>query len=60
MASMIMRYEEKEKKIILDHLVPVEERFKGMYFNYIPDGSLDAFRMKKGKWIFSENVVFGK
>jgi len=60
MASMIMRYEEKEKKIILDHLVPVEERFKGMYFNYIPDGSLDAFRFKKGKWIFSDNVVFGK
>ena len=60
MASMILRYEEKEKKILLDHLVPVEERFKGMYFNYIPDGSLDAFRMKKGKWIFSENVVFGK
>jgi hypothetical protein len=60
MASMILRYEEEEKKILLDHLVPVEERFKGMYFNYIPDGSLDAFRMKKGKWIFSENVVFGK
>jgi hypothetical protein len=60
MASMILRYEEKEKKILLDHLVPVEERFKGMYFNYIPDGSLDAFRMRKGKWIFSENVVFGK
>jgi len=60
MASMILRFEEKEKKILLDHLVPVEERFKGMYFNYIPDGSLDAFRLKKGKWIFIENVVFGK
>lgn len=60
MASMILRYEEKEKKILVDHLVPIEERFRGMYFNYVPDGSLDAYRLKKGKWIFTENVVFGK
>ncbi|MDQ3073004.1 MAG: hypothetical protein M3Q97_07070 [Bacteroidota bacterium] len=40
--------------IILDHMVPPNEAAKGQYRVYVPDGTYDYFRLKKGKWVFYE------
>lgn len=54
--SMALNYDEKEKMIVLDHLAPEDSRFVGQFQFYGPDFSYDAFKFKKGKWIFLRDV----
>ncbi len=54
--SMALNYDEKEKKIIMDHLAPEDSRFEGQYQFYGPDFSYDALQFKKGKWIFIKDI----
>lgn len=54
-AGMNLRYSQEYKAIMADHLIPPDEKSRGIQFNYVPDGSVDFFKWKKGKWIFFEN-----
>jgi hypothetical protein len=54
--SMTLNYDEKSKRIIFDHLSPIEEGLKGQYQFYAPDLSYDALKFKKGKWQHIENI----
>ena len=38
--------------IIYDHLSPTSPQLEGMYDFYVPDGSYDAFKWEKGKWVY--------
>jgi hypothetical protein len=55
-ASMILRYLPKEKMIVFDHLVPINETARGFFEAYIPDLSYDGLKFKKGKWELVENL----
>lgn len=54
--SMSLNYDENSKRIIFDHLSPIEEGLKGQYQFYAPDLSYDALKFKKGKWQHLENI----
>jgi len=54
--SMAFNYDEKSKRIIFDHLSPIEKELKGQYQFYAPDLSYDALKFKKGKWQHKENI----
>jgi hypothetical protein len=54
--SMSLNYDENSKRIIFDHLSPIEEGLKGQYQFYAPDLSYDALKFKKGKWQHIENI----
>jgi hypothetical protein len=54
--SMSLNYDDKRKRIIFDHLSPIEEGLKGQYQFYAPDLSYDALVFKKGKWQHVEQV----
>lgn len=55
-ATMLLRYNEKHKMIIIDHLSPAEDRFKEMYQYYGPDMSYDALEFKGGRWLLESNI----
>ena len=58
-AVMSLRYNEKKKMIVFDHLSPSNLSLKGKFESYGPDMSYDAFKFKKGKWIFLKNIEIG-
>jgi len=51
-ATMSLRYEQKLKMVVMDHLSPSDPRpeAKGMYSLYGPDMSYDGLRFNKGYW----------
>lgn len=51
--SMVMRYEKKKKEhlIVFDHLSPKAPQLEGMYEQYVPDGSYDAYAFREGMWV---------
>lgn len=55
-ASMMTKHDKNGKRIILDHLAPSDSRYEGYYMFYGPDSSYDALLLKKGEWVFQENV----
>lgn len=55
-ASMLLRYDPDEQRIILDHLAPAEDRFKGQYEYYGPDMSYDAWQLKDGHWRLTQGI----
>ena len=54
--SASVRYDEKQNRIVLDHLIPLKENQEGFDQFYVPDGSYDSYNYKNGKWIFKEDV----
>jgi len=55
-ANMILRYDEKYKMIIFDHLSPSEYEYTGLPQYYGPDFSYDALFFEKGKWNYLSDV----
>lgn len=55
-AMMSLRYDEDKKLITFDHLSPPNPSLEGQYQYYGPDGSYDALKFKKGKWILMEDL----
>ena len=55
-AYMQLNYDKSKKMIIVDHLSPSQEKYKGNYQYYGPDFSLDGFTFKKGKWLLVEDL----
>lgn len=48
--SMMLKQEKNGKRIVFDHLSPGEEKYEGAWMFYGPDGTLNAFELKKGIW----------
>ncbi len=57
-AVMTLNYEEKQERIVFDHLEPRQENLEGMYEFYGPTLSYDAYVLnrKKEVWEFREKV----
>ncbi len=55
-AKMMLRYDEKQKMIVFDHLAPSLKKFKGQYIYYGPDLSQDGFEFIEGFWVLKENL----
>jgi hypothetical protein len=54
--SMSVKYHDKFKTIVFDHLSPREPHLVNLKQFYGPDLSYDAFQYKKGKWELLQNV----
>lgn len=54
--KMMLRYDEKEKLIVFDHLAPSLKKFKGQYMYYGPDLSQDGLQFIDGYWILKPNL----
>lgn len=48
--SMKLNYDANEGMIVLDHLMPMKEIYKGQGETAVPDGSYEGYKYKKGKW----------
>lgn len=48
-----LRYYEKQKTIVVDHLSPREAIYEGFFPEYGPDGSYDGYVLENGKWKYS-------
>jgi hypothetical protein len=55
-ARMMLRYDEKLKMIVFDHLAPSQKKFEGQYMFYGPDMSHDGLQFKDGFWEFKANL----
>lgn len=55
-AKMMLRYDEKIKMIVFDHLAPEQKKFKGQYMYYGPDLSQDGLIFENGFWVLKENL----
>lgn len=55
--TMMLRYEEDRKRIMMDHLSPESPTMKGYYSFYVPDLSYDAFVFEDKKWVLKEDVI---
>ena len=53
---MSLRYDHKEKKIVFDHLAPINPSLEGQYQFYSPDASFDALELTRGKWVYSSDI----
>lgn len=48
--AMKLNYDNEEKMIVLDHLIPMREIFVGQGDTYVPDGTYEGFKYKRGRW----------
>ena len=53
---MTVRYNEKNKMIVFDHLSPIEPALKNNPRFYAPDSSYDGFRFRKGIWEYIPDI----
>jgi len=56
-AGVRLNYSSRYKKIIFDHLVPINEASEGIFADYVPDGTFDALVMKNGAFVLETDVV---
>jgi len=55
-SNMLLRYDEDEKRIVMDHLAPSSPLYQDNFRFYGPDFSYDAYVYEKGKWVLFKNV----
>jgi hypothetical protein len=55
-AVMSLKFEEKKKRIVFDHLSPPSPQLSGNFKTYGPDFTYDAYQWKQGKWMLYKNV----
>ncbi len=55
-ASMQMKYDEKSKMIVFDHLEPSDRLYVGQYSFYGPDLSYDAYLLSDDGWKFQSDI----
>lgn len=57
--SMLLKYDNNKHRIIFSYLAPREygkDVFEGQHQYYGPDGSFDAYELKKKKWVLREAI----
>lgn len=55
-AKMLLTWDNKQKRIVFDHLSPSEPRYVGVFQFYGPDFSYDALYFENHKLVFKSNV----
>jgi hypothetical protein len=56
--AFVLRYNENLNMIVFDRLSPIEPQLTGQYQYYCTgDFEYDGFKIKKGKWLFQENIA---
>lgn len=55
-AVMMLKYHQKKKMIVFDHLSPTSPSAKGQYRYYGPDFTYDGFYFRKGMWNYRKNL----
>lgn len=55
-AKMMLRFDEKIKMIVYDHLAPSHKKFTGQYMYYGPDLSQDGIQFIEGFWVVKPNL----
>lgn len=55
-AVMSLKYDEKKKMIIYDHLSPSDPLLKGNYESYGPDMTYDGYKFKDARWNYVKNI----
>jgi hypothetical protein len=58
-AKVRLNWDEQYQMIIMDHLIPWESPY-GKGTTAVPDGSYDAYRLDKGKWVYVDKVFDDK
>lgn len=56
-ASMGLRYDEKQKLLLIENIVPDKPANAGNFEFYYPDGSFDALSWKNGKWEKQKGII---
>ena len=54
--QMSLKWNERMKMIVFDHLSPSRPSFTGNYEYYGPDFSYDGFRFEKDAWVLTEQI----
>ena len=54
--SVSVRYQQKEQRIVFNHLVPPKKDLEGLEEYYIPEGTFNSYQYNKGKWLLEEDV----
>jgi hypothetical protein len=54
--SASVKYHPKKDCIVMDHLSPKNPIMTGIYADYGPDGTYSLFILKKGKWIYMDEI----
>ncbi|MBK8227508.1 MAG: hypothetical protein IPK70_10085 [Flavobacteriales bacterium] len=55
-ASMMLRYDREQGRIVLDHLAPIRADLQGRGALMGPDMSFDAFAWQKGQWRYQRDI----
>jgi len=56
-STISVKYLEKEKRIIFDHLIPMKKDLEGLHEYYVPDGTYNALQYNNGKWELKNDVA---
>lgn len=54
--SVSVRYQQKEQRIVFNHLVPPKKDLEGLEEYYIPEGTFNSYQYNKGKWLLKEDI----
>lgn len=54
--SASVKYYAKKDCIVMDHLSPKNPLMTGIYADYGPDGTYSLFILKKGKWLYMDEI----
>jgi hypothetical protein len=55
-ARMSIDYQEKDKRLVFDHLAPSSPKYQNQFEYYGPDFTHDALLLQKGIWVLEENI----
>ena len=54
--SVSVKYQQKEQRIVFNHLVPPKKDLEGLEEYYIPEGTFNSYQYNKGKWLLEEDI----
>ncbi len=55
-SSMMLRFDEKSKMVVMDHLSPKSPEYQGNSRYYVPDFSYDGLKLEKGRWTLAPDI----
>ncbi|MDX1447291.1 hypothetical protein [Lishizhenia sp.] len=56
-ATMTLRYDERRRKIVFDHLSPESPTMKDFREYYVPDMSYDAYKFVDEVWVLETDII---
>ena len=54
--SVSVKYQQKEQRIVFNHLVPPKKDLEGLEEYYIPEGTFNSYKYNKGKWLLKQDI----